>query len=150
VEILLRVLLVAGAMVAIWAAQRGFTHFQQAYATTFRWSLPAWLNWTGPAAAAGLLFGLAGSPLRWHGYRWTVTVLLGAVPVALLAHGALLLPLARHHVHWAYLDRVFFFDDFGAQWALAVVVGLAVAAAFLSASRPPEHGTAPAGSSFEP
>jgi len=138
-----RIVLFAAAMVALWAAQRGYAHFQETFALTFHWSTAAWLNWTGPAAAAGLLLGLGASPFRRGGYRWKVAVLLGVVPVLLLAHGALLFPLARHNVHVADLDRVFFFDDLGVQWALAVMVGVAVAAGFLSAPAAPGRFGAP-------
>jgi hypothetical protein len=92
-----------------------------------------WAVWVGLAALTGLAFGLAGwMPWGRMRFRLSRALLLGAVPLVMLADFAFLygLMLPHHWYHPSFLLRNPFWDDFGPQLALAVLLGIAIASGF--------------------
>lgn len=120
-------------LLAMWVlhlAQDRYLAFWQDYADTFRFDWWSWLAAIGIAASAGLLFGLAVFfPFSRVRYLWS-RLLLAVIPLVLLAPFWLvwgyLLP--RHHGvgRWLVTTQGWF-GDRGTQFALAVLVGVAIA-----------------------
>jgi phosphoglycerol transferase MdoB-like AlkP superfamily enzyme len=127
-ELLVRVVLVVGAMVLLRFAESRYVAWRQEGTANFHYQLSGWLLWVGLAALAGLAFGLAGwMPWGRMRFRWTRALLLGVVPLILLTllrlwFGGVRLPSS--------LWRAFSWLDTGPQFVLATLLGVAVASGF--------------------
>jgi hypothetical protein len=132
------------AVVALWllhVAVDRYGIFHIRYVRTFgatvdMWS---WLLWTGTAAVAGFVFGIAAwFPFAAVRYRWS-RLMLAAIVVLPLAHFWVVLGyLARRHPVGGWLAHDWFWD-FASQTALALLVGVAVASGFVA--KPPPKQT---------
>jgi hypothetical protein len=127
-EWVFRFVLLVAALVALWGANRAFEAAQKRAATSLTYSTSGWLAWVGLAVTAGIAVGLAFSPPRgWRPYGWGKAFVVGIVPFILLTHGL----LAR--TRWelpTFLRRFYFYLNPGPQWALAIILGLAVTSGF--------------------
>ena len=133
VEALVRAVLVVGGLVPLRFAESRYLAWSRENAAAFRIQLGGWVLWVGLMALAGLAFGLAGwMPWGRMRYRWTHALLVGVVPLVMLAHFAIVA------THWFSLPRwlwgrpPYFWTDVGPQFALAVLLGIAVASGFAS------------------
>lgn len=95
--------------------------------------LELWGASLGLVAVGGLVFGLAvWLPSQRTRYKWTRAVLLGIVPLLLMAHFAFVFGFALPH-RWAgpaLLLQMRFYFSYGPQFSLAILTGLAVASGF--------------------
>lgn len=121
------------ALLSLWAlyfADRRYDVFAQDYRAMFRMDVWLWLSWVGSLTAAGLLFGLAAwLPFTRVRYLWS-RLLLAALA---------LVPVAHFWLVWGYLIprglvggwlATDWFWGQGAQSALAVLGGVAIASGF--------------------
>jgi hypothetical protein len=93
-----------------------------------------WLTWLAPAAAAGLLFGLAAwLPFAKIRYLWS-RLLLAAIALAPLAQfwWVYIFQFGRNNFPGGLISRHVWFSDWVSQTALAVLVGVAIASGFRS------------------
>lgn len=133
------------ALLALWllsVAEHRYEVFHQDFAAFFRFDFWLWAAWVGAAALSGLAFGLAAwLPFGRLRYRWSRLALV-LVP---------LLPLIHYWAYWnawftgrsgieGWLTRPYSVDAIGPIFALAVLVGVALAAGF----RPAPAGQEPA------
>jgi hypothetical protein len=133
---LIRALLAVLALWLVYQAQTRYRTWQIAYALTFTLHTGLWLAWIGFSALAGLAFGLAAwmpwpiAPIR---YRWSRLLLAGlaAAPILEFAYvWGYLLP--RRHTIGGWLSTISgWFGEPGPLFALAVLVGVALASGFV-------------------
>jgi hypothetical protein len=132
----LRLILVAAALALLWLAQRRFETWQARYASEFKSSIDLWLEWVGLAVSSGLAFASAAwLPGGRLSYRWGRALLLGVLPLLGLVHFALFLQF-RQDLPSFLGDHVWFYMSLGPQFALAVMLGVAIAAGFAPSERP--------------
>jgi hypothetical protein len=136
----LRLILVVAALALLWLAQHRLDTWQMRYSSDFKSHLDLWLEWVGLAVSSGLAFGLAAwLPEGRFSYRWTRVLLLGVVPFALLGHVALLFEflLNRRSELPGLLNHMYFYFAIGPQFALAIMLGVAVASGLAPKESPP-------------
>jgi hypothetical protein len=132
VSALIRALLAVLALWLVHQAGIAYNTWSKAYSSTFTFHTGLWLSWIGFAALAGVAFGLAACmpwPLAPIRYRWSRLLLAGvaAVPIAEIAYlSGYLLP-RRHTVGGWLWTTSRWFGDTGTLFALAVLVGVALA-----------------------
>ena len=132
---ILRGCLGVASVVVLWLAQRRFDAWQGRVATTFRWNAGGWFGYVGLLVLAGFVLGLgAVLPLRLR-YRVVPALTLGAIPLLLLARTPFLLGYAApHRVHLpSWFTQPYFLAGTSAEFALAVLLGVALAAGFSGA-----------------
>jgi hypothetical protein len=134
-----RLILVVAALVSLWFAQHRFEAWQQQYSATFSFDFGQWYEWVGLTALSGLAFGLAAwLPEDRFSYRWTRVFLLGVAPVALLGVISLFFEfLDRGSKLPGLLNYEYFYFAIGPQFALAIVLGVAVSSGFEPVESPP-------------
>ena len=131
-EFLVRTALLAGGLVSLRFAESRYGAWTREIGSTFHLQLGDWAPWVGLVALTGFGFGLAAwMPWGRMRFRLSRALLVGVVPLVLLAHFAFLFGLILPHV-WrpGFLMRSYFWDDVGPLFALAVLLGVAVASAF--------------------
>jgi len=129
-RLVVRTILALLALWAIYLAERRWVTFANDMAGHFRYDFWLWLSWVGSAAAAGLLFGLAvWLPFARVRYLWS----------RLLFAALAALPVADFWFAWNYPRQVhgwlaptWLIRDTGPQFALAVLVGVAIASGFVA------------------
>lgn len=89
---------------------------------------PEWTGWLLVMVGAGLLFGLAARLPRRPAYRIGSPLVLAAILALMLAHPVLLYGLEVSLP--GPLDRAWFYMNSDVQFALAVMLGVALAAGF--------------------
>jgi hypothetical protein len=118
------------AALAFWTlsfATDRYATFAQDAGTNLRFNDSLWLYWLGATVAVGLLFGLA---------AWLPFTKVRFLPSRLLLAAAALLPAAQSWVlvqgseTGGWLRQAYWFDDASAQFALAVLAGVAIASGF--------------------
>jgi len=134
-RLLTRLLLVVLGVVLLWGSNRALFRSQVRFASAQAppsWS--GWVLWLGLAVLAGVAVGLAAMLPDHFGYRFGRAFVLGIVPLLLLAHLTFAVgPLIRftaENAHWLVVTKGFFFDGLGIGYALAVALGVAIAAGF--------------------
>jgi hypothetical protein len=140
---LIRALLAVLALWLVYLAQTRYSTWQIAYASTFTLHTGLWLGWIGFSASAGLAFGLAAwmpwplAPIRYRWSRLFLAALAGA-PIAEFAYvWGYLLP-RRHTIEGWLSTTSSWFGEAGPLFALAVLVGVALASGFvLRGGHPP-------------
>ena len=131
----LRLILVVGALALLWLAQRRYEVWQVRFSSDFKSHVNLWLEWVGLAALSGLAFGLAAwLPGGRLSYRWGRVLLLGVLPLLALVHFALFLQYNQDLPSFLR-DHVWFYMSLGPQFALAVMLGVAIAAGFAPSER---------------
>jgi hypothetical protein len=135
------------ALLAMWTlhlAQNRFTSFEQNYSSTFHYDIGLWLGWVGTSAGAGFLFGLAVLlPFSRVRFLWSRLLLaaLALLPVVQFwSIWGYLLP-RRHAMSGWFITTSSWFDGAGAQLALTVLAGVAIASGFRAKN--PEPGSSP-------
>jgi hypothetical protein len=142
-SLLIRALLAVLALWLVYHAQTRYSIWQNAYGLTFTWHTGLWLAWIGFSALAGLAFGLAAwmpRPLAPVRYRWSRLLLaaLAGAPIAEFTYiYGYLIP--RGHSVGGWLSTISgWFGEAGPLFALAVLVGVALASGFVrSGEHPP-------------
>ena len=118
------------ALFALWVlhfAEHRFSVFWVTSQTRIRTDVWLWLSSVGCSAAAGLLFGLAAwLPFTRVRYLWS-RLLLAALAFAPVAHFWLVFIHLHKMSGWLAME---WFWGLGAQFALAVLVGVAIASGF--------------------
>jgi len=131
----LRLILVVGALALLWLAQHRYEVWQERYSSEFKPNVELWLEWVGLAVLSGLAFGLAAwLPSGRLSYRWGRVLLLGVFPLLALVHFALFLQYGQDLPSFLG-DYVWFYMSLGPQFALAVMLGVAIAAGFAPSER---------------
>jgi hypothetical protein len=126
-RLLVRTALAALAFWTLSFATDRYTTFARDAGTNLRFNDSLWLYWLGATVAVGLLFGLA---------TWLPFTKVRFVPSRLLLAAAALLPAAQSWVliqgseTGGWLRQAYWFDDAPAQFALAVLAGVAIASGF--------------------
>jgi len=126
----LRLILVVGALALLWLAQRRYEVWQERFASEFKPNVELWLQWVGLAVLSGIAFGLAAwLPSGRLSYRLGRVLILGVLPLLALVHFALFLQYNQDLPSFLR-DHVWFYMSLGPQFALAVMLGVAIAAGF--------------------
>jgi len=98
---------------------------------TFHRTWQGWIGWLLLVVLSGFLFALAARPPRSFRYRPGTPLLVGIIPLLMLAHFVLLFGS-----EWVDAPRIllntYFYMTFNAQFALAVMLGVALASGFES------------------
>lgn len=130
---LLRLVFVVVSVLLLWAAEDRFEVVQNQFRLprTRPHVLSAMLVYIAIAVLAGLAFGLAMRPPHGWSYRWGIALILGAVPFVLLAVTVWIegYQYTRGPIP-SFLFHPGFYLNWGPQFALAVMPGLAIAAGF--------------------
>ena len=129
----LRLILVVGALALLWLAQRRYEVWQERFSSDFKSHLDLWLEWVGLAALSGLAFGVAAWLPSGLSYRLGRVLLLGVLPLLALVHFALFLQYPEDLP--SFLNRAYFYMNLGPQFALALMLGVAIAAGFAPSER---------------
>jgi hypothetical protein len=131
----LRLILVVGAMALLWLAQHRLDTWQVRYSSEFKPHVELSLEWVGLAVLSGLAFGLAAwLPSGRLSYRWGRVLLLGVLPLLAQVHVTLFLQF-RQDLPSFFGHYVWFYMNLGPQFALAVMLGVAIAAGFAPSER---------------
>jgi hypothetical protein len=130
----LRLILVVGALALLWLAQRRYEVWQLRFSSEFEFHLELWIEWVGLATLSGVAIGLAARlPSGRLSYRWGRVLLLGVLPLLALVHFGLFLQYGQDIP--SFLNRPYFYMSLGPQFALAAMLGVAIAAGFAPSER---------------
>jgi hypothetical protein len=135
-----RVLVMVLALFLLWAGHHALVNMNMQRARTFVAPWGGWLWSLGLVVLSGAAFGLAAMLPEHARYRPTRALLLGAIPVLMLAYMTLDLgpPAAFVHQHLRFLvsgfgrGQLFFFEEGDGFSAVPILLGVAVAAGFTS------------------
>lgn len=143
-DIVRRLVFAIAAVAAIGLAEERRLEGDELYGIHFDFHWPSWWAWVGLLILAGLFLGLAareGFP-RARGYRWWVPLVVGLPPALLLGRFLMVFRLDRPIIQLPFGPWM----NTPTQGALALMVGVAIAAGFRSA---PHEDPGPAGSAEE-
>lgn len=133
---LLRLVFVVVSVLLLWAAENRLEIVQNQFRLprTRPHVLSAMLVYLAIVVLAGLAFGLAMKPPHRWSYRWGIALILGTVPFVLLAVTVWIegYQYTRGTIP-SFLFHPRFYLASGPQFALAVMLGLAIAAGFTPA-----------------
>jgi len=129
---IVRACLAIASVILLWLAQRRFDSWQRRVAATFHWNTGGWFAYIGLLVLAGFALGLGAVFPRRLRYHVVSALALGLIPLLLLARAPFLLGYASpHRMHLpSWLAQPYFFDTASCEFALAVLLGVALAAGF--------------------
>lgn len=144
-DVALRLVLAAGALVLLSRAQAGLLRFREIYVDRFEFEIGPWILWVVPAALAGAVFAVAAAPARTSHHRSVVSLVVGVVPILLLAQTvyAFWEATSGRAASASWLSRFYWYTDTGPQFVLAVMAGVAFGLGFVrrTESSPREGAT---------
>ena len=124
-----RVALLLAALTALRFGLTWSRDWQLRSKAVFRHEAAGWIGWLLLLAVAGFLFALAARPPRGLHYRPSTPLLLAVVPALMLAQ-----PIVIIGFEWTLPTKIlndrYFFWNFETQFALAVMLGVALASGF--------------------
>lgn len=126
-----RLLLVLAALVALRFGVVRMQDWELRSRAVFRHTWQGWVGWLLLVVLSGFLFALAARLPRRLRYRPLTPLLIGLVPFLMLAHGVVLFGS-----EWVdpprILGNIYFYMTLETQFALAIMLGVALASGFES------------------
>jgi hypothetical protein len=127
----IRLVLLLAALIALRFGLTRMQDWDNWARATFHRTWQGWVGWLLLVVLSGFLFALAARLPRGLRYRPWIPLLIGIVPFLMLAHFVVLFSS-----EWVDAPRIFlntrFYMTFGAQFALAIMLGVALASGFES------------------
>jgi hypothetical protein len=127
-----RIGLLALALLSLWVAWDRFQAWDAVSRATFHRAAGGWVLWLGLMVLSGFLFGLAVVLPVELPDRLGPPALLGVVPLLLLAHSLILISFSSWHLPAPLGTVRFYAGSFPVQFALATMLGMALASGFRS------------------
>ena len=125
-----RLLLVLSALVALRFGVVRMQDWELRSRAFFHYTWQGWIGWLLLVVFSGFLFALAARLPRSFRYRPWTPLLVGIIPLLMLAHFF----VSWLNVYWPDAPRLFnawyFYESFEAQFALAIMLGVALASGF--------------------
>ncbi|HET9724884.1 MAG TPA: hypothetical protein VFR44_13730 [Actinomycetota bacterium] len=125
----IRLILLLAALIALRFGVVWRQDWEALARATFDRTWQGWIGWLLLVVLSGFLFALAARLPRSFRYRPWTPLLLGMIPLLMFAHFWFWL-----NVNWPDAPRLFnatyFYDTFEAQFALAIMLGVALASGF--------------------
>lgn len=124
-----RLLLVLAALVTLRFGVVRMQDWELRSRAFFHHTWQGWIGWLLLVVLSGFLFAIAARLPRSFRYRPWIPLLVGIIPLLMLAHFVLLFG-----VEWVDAPRIllntYFYMTFEAQFALAIMLGVALASGF--------------------